>query len=178
VTPRISLAALALALLAGTISGQTYRYDAAGRLTQITLADGTTTVYAYDAAGNVMTQTTTPQPPGAGGADGSGGCFIATAAYGSPLHPHVQELRVFRDRFLLPWGPGRAFVRGYERWSPPLADFLVEHPALRAPARMALAPLVYGVAYPRTGLVVLLGGLLSLCAWRKRVRAGAPRPAA
>jgi hypothetical protein len=34
-------------------------------------------------------------------------CFIATAAYGAPWHPHVQSLRAFRDAHLRPSRLGR-----------------------------------------------------------------------
>ena len=38
------------------------------------------------------------------------GCFIATAAFGSPLEQHVVTLRHFRDQVFLQSDVGRAFV--------------------------------------------------------------------
>jgi hypothetical protein len=55
-----------------------------------------------------------------------GGCFIATAAYGSPIDPRVRSLRRFRDDVLRKTEAGRAFFdRFYEhyyRYSPSIAD--------------------------------------------------------
>lgn len=39
--------------------GATYSYDALGRLTEVTYANGTTVVYSYDAAGNRSSQVVT-----------------------------------------------------------------------------------------------------------------------
>ena len=39
-----------------------------------------------------------------------GGCFIATAAYGSMMAPHVRILRDFRDRILLQNSIGKGSV--------------------------------------------------------------------
>ncbi len=72
-----------------------------------------------------------------------GGCFIATAAYGSPLEPHVQTLRAFRDRYLLTNMPGRKFVAFYYRTSPPLAQWLEEHTSFKPVVRAILSPIVF-----------------------------------
>jgi hypothetical protein len=75
-------------------------------------------------------------------------CFIATAAYGSYLDPHVAILRAFRDGFLVKHWCGRSFVDLYYRCSPPLARLIARHPALRTTTRWVLTPLVYGLEHP------------------------------
>jgi chitinase len=70
------------------------------------------------------------------------GCFIATAAFGSKFEKHVQLLRRFRDLYLMPNSIGRAFVKAYYRYSPPMADFIAKHDILRTIVRWGLAPLI------------------------------------
>jgi hypothetical protein len=102
-----------------------------------------------------------------------GGCWIATAAYGSALDPHVQVLREFRDRHLLTNGPGRAFVRFYAATSPPIADFLARHDGLRFATRCALAPAVLGAAHPAPAAGL---ALLAACALARRRRRATASP--
>jgi uncharacterized repeat protein (TIGR02543 family) len=71
-----------------------------------------------------------------------GGCFIATAAYGSPLHPHLDTLRDFRDKYLMPNGFGRKFVELYYRYSPGIANFIAGHKLLKAAVRVNLLPVI------------------------------------
>lgn len=78
----------------------------------------------------------------AAGVGGDNGCFIATAAYGSPMQPYVKILREFRDRFLLVNKVGQAIVNIYYACSPPIANFISEHANLRVITRQALLPIV------------------------------------
>ena len=95
------------------------------------------------------------------------GCFIATAAYGSWLDPHVAALRRFRDERLLPYAAGRAMVRFYYRHSPPIADYIAPRPWLRAATRLMLAPVVWAVQFPLLAALLLLAAGAG-CARRMR----------
>ena len=71
------------------------------------------------------------------------GCFIATAAYGSPMEAHVKTLRDFRDHFLATNSPGKIFLHLYYRYSPPIAHYIQYHSILRFVIRWALLPFVW-----------------------------------
>jgi len=94
-------------------------------------------------------------------------CFIATAAWGSWMDPHVRSLRAFRDDVLMRAAPGRAFVAFYYRHSPPLAQLIGRHESLRVATRAALAPLVFAIERPATAGALLLLGLLLLVNLRR-----------
>ena len=92
-----------------------------------------------------------PNPPsssGSGGGSGSSSCFIATAAYGSWLDPHVLTLRKFRDQHLLTNSAGTWFVEFYYRHSPPIADYIRQREGLRVTVRSVLAIVIYAIEYP------------------------------
>jgi hypothetical protein len=52
------------------------------------------------------------------------GCFIATACYGDYNAPEVRLLRHYRDEVLQQSAGGRAFIKVYYTFSPPLANML------------------------------------------------------
>jgi hypothetical protein len=73
-------------------------------------------------------------------------CFIATAAHGSALAPDVVMLQHFRDTRLKKSALGRRIVSLYERYSPPMADAIAQHPVVRLWVRWwVLSPLVWFV---------------------------------
>ena len=80
------------------------------------------------------------------GDNNNNSCFIATAAYGSPLDGHVKILREFRDVYLMPNSLGHAFVDAYYKYSPNLAKLIDNHGSLKAIVQVALLPVV-GMSY-------------------------------
>jgi hypothetical protein len=74
-------------------------------------------------------------------------CFIATAAFGSPYHRHVQFLRDLRDRVFPSTAFGAQFIHAieglYYSFSPAVASYLEGHEAARQLTRVGfLSPLV------------------------------------
>ncbi|MFH1645536.1 MAG: CFI-box-CTERM domain-containing protein, partial [Candidatus Omnitrophota bacterium] len=78
----------------------------------------------------------------AGGGGSASYCFIATAAYGTPMAGDVMVLRSFRDKVLLKSELGKALVRFYYKHSPEAASIIREKPVLRRITRALLKPLV------------------------------------
>jgi hypothetical protein len=74
--------------------------------------------------------------------DDDGGCFIATAAYGSYLDPHVKLLRDFRDVFLASNSLGRKCVHLYYHCAPPIASRIEKYGRLKFIIRQGLLPLI------------------------------------
>jgi hypothetical protein len=134
-----------------------------GNTTQVS---STTTLSANDTGGSYQQETTIIEAPwdathlrirlGEAGAWGDGeevrfddigvgveGCFIATAAYGTPLAEEIDALRQFRDQYLMTNPAGRLVVSLYYTGSPPLANLISKHEGLRAVIRMALEPITW-----------------------------------
>jgi uncharacterized delta-60 repeat protein len=94
------------------------------------------------------------------GGGSSRGCFIATAAYGSYLDPHVAALRTFRDEFLMKNRVGMELTQLYYMYSPPLASLIERHDSLKAVTRCLLTPTVLAVSHPYVAMLgMALGGL-------------------
>jgi hypothetical protein len=97
-------------------------------------------------------------------------CFIATAAFGSYLNPHVKVLRHLRDAVLLHSSPGRWFVSKYYQYSPAIAAVIRIHPTLKWVTRILLTPIIYGAAYPLTTLCLIIGLMFYYVLNRRRRR--------
>lgn len=122
-------------------------------------------VVATTSGSTASTTTTVGTVSSSGG--GKSGCFIATAAYGSYLDPHVKVLRNFRDEVLLQSRLGTAFVKFYYKHSPPIADYIAQHESLRTLFRLLLTPVILLV---KLGWISPCAFFLVLAAWLYRCR--------
>ena len=76
----------------------------------------------------------------------SGGCLIATAAFGSELAPQIQFLREIRSNTVLQTQSGTIFMTGFNQFyysfSPTIADYERENPAFKEAVKITLTPLL------------------------------------
>jgi hypothetical protein len=91
---------------------------------------------------------------------GDKSCFIATATFGSAVHPYLDILRSFRDQVLLKLKFGKKFVKWYYTNGPIGANWIEQNPEFKPIIRVLLMPVI-GTAYMVLNYPVLLGlGLL------------------
>lgn len=112
----------------------------------------------YGVIGPMISSSGEVDPGGGGDGGSSGPCFIATAAFNSPIEKHVVLLKNFRDNFLMTNSPGKLFVENYYQYSPPVADFIRQHESAKLVVRVLLYPLI-GLSYflLKLNLTVQLG---------------------
>ena len=72
----------------------------------------------------------------------AGACFIATAAYGTPMAEEINTLRRFRDEDMEPNLLGRHLVTLYYDVSPPIARVIARSESMRAFVRLNLQPII------------------------------------
>jgi len=95
------------------------------------------------------------------GTEKKGGCFVATAVFGTPNAPEVAVLSAFRDRYLMTTVLGCRFVRAYYRISPALA------------ARLERSRVAKTIV--REGVILPLVRLVKVC-WRFQNVSKTPPP--
>ena len=76
---------------------------------------------------------------------GGGGCFIATAAFGTSMAHEINVLRSFRDNVLMRESAGRNFISFYYRVSPTIAKMITKSGALKFVTRVMLTPIIKAV---------------------------------
>jgi hypothetical protein len=146
----------------GTINnGDTVTVQVTSASTRITTTDAVLTIGGVSDTFSVKTRFVISDVD-------SGPCFIATAAFGSPLAGQVEILRKFRDKYLLTNSYGKKFVTWYYRNGPVAANWIKDKPPAKAMVQVALYPLI-GFSWllisgclPSVTVIFLLSALLFL----------------
>jgi len=111
--------------------------------TYVTLLDTTCSAQDTDLIANLICEGLGDEGGDEDNDDGGPfGCFIATAAYDSPLHPYVKILRDFRNTYIMPNKLGRLLVYFYYKYSPFIEELITKHKALKATVRITLLPVI------------------------------------
>lgn len=170
----------------GTSAGNYTASADAGNATSLLISglqDGVTyfmAAVAYDAShnesgfSNEISYAVPSAPSNASSASGGGsggGCFIATAAFGSYRAPEVILLQKFRDRILLTNLPGRLFVDFYYSVSPAVANFISRYDALKSATRLALQPLIFSIQHRLavySGILLMMVGMTFILYFEQR----------
>ncbi|MBI4835325.1 MAG: PKD domain-containing protein [Planctomycetes bacterium] len=150
----------------GTVDGTTieeetlklYRYDATDAkwellLSQVVVPDANIIVAdtpGFSVFGAAGTAASGSSAPGLGldwldedDSDNDLRCFIATAAYGTPMSKELVTLRSFRDNYLKTNSLGRAFVNAYYFYSPSVASVIAGNSTLKGVTRVFLSPFIW-----------------------------------
>ncbi|MDO9325852.1 MAG: CFI-box-CTERM domain-containing protein [Methanoregula sp.] len=101
-------------------------------------------------------------------------CLIATATFGSPMAPQVQQLREFREENIYSTKSGTQFMTAFNAWyysfSPAVANFIDDHPSTKPPMRIILTPLLgildlakmsFFALTPYSDIAVIIAGLVA-----------------
>lgn len=91
-------------------------------------------------------KTDTDEKPVVSEKEKSGGCLIATAAYGTEMASQVQMLREIRDNVLFGTSSGTGFMTGfnalYYSFSPTIADWERQSPVFKEAVKAAITPML------------------------------------
>ena len=109
-----------------------------------------------------------PVPTPAPSEQKASGCFIATAAYGTPLAKEVQVLRRFRDNVLLQSSIGRSFVDWYYAVSPAVANRIEGSEVQKSVVRAILTPLIAIIESPVDSVLIFVTVVLTTTSIKKR----------
>jgi len=119
------------------------------------------------------------ESPGGGG--GAASCCGCASAYASVDDGRLDIIREFRDKYLMTNPTGQLVASlYYDVFSPPIARFINDHPAVKPYARAALTPVValstvaVDTTWPEKigilGFLALASGMLILWVRRRRSR--------